>query len=160
MNDERKTPPDLFKALDKEFSFTLDAAATKENALCKLYWTKEQNALVKPWWGRVWCNPPYSKGMILAFVRKAIAELEARDAGGFHTCDVIVMLLPSDTSTKVFHEEIAKHADHVRFVKGRLKFDGLDAAAKFGSMVVIFRRAKGFSGRTNPLYYCWDWRKK
>ena len=35
-----RTPSDLFEALNKEFSFVLDAAADEENHLCKNYFTE------------------------------------------------------------------------------------------------------------------------
>jgi phage N-6-adenine-methyltransferase len=57
------TPPDFFQALDTEFGFTLDAAASPANALCPRYWTKADNALVQPWTGIVFLNPPYGRGI-------------------------------------------------------------------------------------------------
>lgn len=50
----------------------------------------------------------------------------------------MVMLIPSRTDTRWFHEYIYNKSE-IRFVKGRLKFgDGL-GAAPFASMVVIFK---------------------
>jgi hypothetical protein len=39
-NDVRETPRAKFVKLDKEFGFTLDAAATHQNALCERYYTE------------------------------------------------------------------------------------------------------------------------
>jgi phage N-6-adenine-methyltransferase len=41
------------------------------------HYTKEDNALIKQWRGRVWLNPPYSRDLIGPFVDKLLSELEA-----------------------------------------------------------------------------------
>lgn len=86
-----RTPPDFFEKLHAEFGFTLDAAASDENALlgrdCGYagdhcdehqcwtvgrYFTEEDDAISQDWTGeRVWCNPPYSPASLLyAFIEK------------------------------------------------------------------------------------------
>jgi ParB family chromosome partitioning protein len=42
------------------------------------FYDKEINGLVQHWSGRVWCNPPYSRGNIEAFVDKFILEYDTR----------------------------------------------------------------------------------
>jgi len=49
IKDLWRTPPEIFAALDAEFGFQIDAAASAENALCRRYITAEQNTLVTPW---------------------------------------------------------------------------------------------------------------
>ncbi len=59
---EWSTPQDFFDALNKEFRFTLDPAATKENAKCKKFYTQKEDGLVQSWKGeRVFVNPPYGR---------------------------------------------------------------------------------------------------
>ena len=41
--DYWETPQSLFNALDSEFHFTLDVAASDQNAKCKRYYTKESD---------------------------------------------------------------------------------------------------------------------
>lgn len=113
-----QTPPPLFVALNAEFCFSLDAAASAENALCSRFITEEQNSLETPWGdylsipGYVWLNPPYSD--ITPFVHKAAAE--ASNQVG------TVMLVPADTSVGWFRDAI-QSASEVRFiVGGRLAF--------------------------------------
>ena len=53
---------------------------------------------------------------------------------------VVVMLIPSRTDTKYFHDYIL-HRSEIRFVKGRLKFGNAKYNAPFPSMIVIFRGA-------------------
>lgn len=127
-----ETPQDFFDKLDIEFHFTLDAAALKENAKCKNYFSPEENGLEKEWNGIVWCNPPYGRKETGLWVRKAYEEY-------MRGCKTIVMLLPARTDTKWFHEYIYGKAE-IRFVKGRLKFGGAKDAAPFPSMVVVFKK--------------------
>ena len=84
-------------------------------------------------WGghRVFCNPPYSD--IARWVEKAFRETRNDNT-------LVVMLIPSRTDTKYFHNFIYQRAE-VRFVKGRLKFNDSKNSAPFPSMIVIFRGA-------------------
>ncbi|MDE2232882.1 MAG: adenine methyltransferase [Patescibacteria group bacterium] len=129
MNDERKTPKWLFEALDAEFHFTLDAAATAENTLVQqLYFTKEQNALTLNWGSEiVWCNPPYSRGQLFQWVWKAYEQPVA----------TTVMLLPGDCSTKAGQFTL-RCATAVLFLAQRLKFDNEKNGAKFASWIALF----------------------
>ena len=45
------TPQDFFDKLNDEFNFTLDAAASPDNAKCANYFTEEQDGLVQSWGG-------------------------------------------------------------------------------------------------------------
>ena len=56
------TPQDLFDQLDEEFHFTLDPAATPENAKCERYFTIEDDALSQSWDNeKIFLNPPYGR---------------------------------------------------------------------------------------------------
>ena len=60
--EDWRTPPDLFRSLDEEFHFTLDAAANEANHLCPRYYSKLDSAFAHAWTGeRVFCNPPYGR---------------------------------------------------------------------------------------------------
>ena len=125
---EWSTPQNFFDALEKEFYFTTDVCATKENAKCPTFYTKEDDGLSKSWDDQhVWCNPPYGRE-IGKWVKKAS---EAR--GG-----IVVMLLPARTDTRWFHNYIIENAE-IRWICGRLKFGDSKNSAPFPSMVVIFR---------------------
>lgn len=127
---EHETPQDFYDELDAEFHFTLDPCATDENHKCPQYYTKEIDGLVQPWFGKVFMNPPYGRG-IGEWVRKAYME-----AGLDGT--MVVGLLPARTDTKWFHDYIYGKAE-VRFIKGRLKFGDAKNSAPFPSMVVIWK---------------------
>ena len=125
------TPQDFFDKLNDEFHFTLDAAASPDNAKCANYFTEEQDGLTQSWEGHtVWCNPPYCRKTGL-WVKKAYEEHQ-------RTGCTVVMLLPSRTDVRWFHDYILGKAE-IRFIKGRLKFGGNKNSAPFPSIVVIYR---------------------
>lgn len=124
------TPEWLFAELDKEFGFTLDACALPENAKCKRFFTPDDDGLLQPWSGVVWCNPPYGN-RIGDWAAKARMEVQ----NGVTT----VCLLPARTDTRWFHEHILGRAE-IRFVKGRLKFGGSENPAPFPSMIIIYKK--------------------
>ena len=125
---EWATPEGLYDELDGEFGFTLDPCATKENAKCDKYFTKEEDGLAQTWKNeRVFMNPPYGR-VIGDWVKKMAT-------GGVK---VGVALLPARTDTKWFHEYIYGKAE-IRFIKGRIKFGDGKQSAPFPSMIVIFK---------------------
>ena len=136
-SDEWATPHALFDALHQEFGFVLDAAATACNTKCRVFL---RNALTDEAWprGPVWLNPPYSK--CREFLAKATAEVR-------RGCTV-VCLVPSRTDTRWWHECVWDRDRHrprpgveIRFLKGRLRFEGAPAGAPFPSVILIFRPA-------------------
>ena len=163
--DEARTPPSLFKKLDDRFHFHLDVCATQDNALCQAYFTKEGNCLAIDTWidddyddddyliadgiNTFFCNPPYSNPE--PFICKAYEE-SLKGA-------TVVMLLPADTSTKVFHYYTMK-ASEIIFIEGRVRFNNPDGtpmkgSPKFGSMVVVFKQEE-FDG--SPVISSMGWR--
>ena len=130
-SNEWSTPQDFFDALDKEFKFNLDPAATKENAKCAKFFTEKDDGLIQSWGGyRVFCNPPYGRGL-RKWVQKAAEEAKKPRT-------TVVLLIPARTDTSYFHDFIYGKAE-IRFIRGRLKFGGHENAAPFPSMVVIFK---------------------
>lgn len=78
-----RTDPLIFKAINEEFNFSLDAASSKQNTLVpKRFLTMGQDALSVNWIEymqgmpnrNVWINPPYGRGMIKAFMLKSIEQ--------------------------------------------------------------------------------------
>ena len=74
-------------------------------------------------------------------MKKAIEESEKGK--------LCVLLLPVSTSSALFHDFIKPNADEIRFVRGRIKFEGVDKqgnlkkndkrGAMHDSMIVIFK---------------------
>lgn len=132
-SDEWTTPSWIYEELDNEFNFDLDPCCTEETHKCKNYYTKMEDGLSKNWGGsRVFCNPPYSE--VGKWVEKAFYETKKENT-------LVVMLLPSRTDTKYFHDFIYQRSE-IRFVRGRLKFGDSKNSAPFPSMIVVFRGAK------------------
>ena len=140
-SNEWETPQALFDELDREFKFTLDPAATVENAKCRQFYTLKENGLIQDWQGEtVFCNPPYGK-IISAWIKKCYDEAQKPGT-------TVVMLLPARTDTQAFHKYILGKAE-IRSIKGRLKFinrlfpsyrdDGgyKVSGAPFPSMIVV-----------------------
>jgi phage N-6-adenine-methyltransferase len=129
------TPQDLFDRLMEEFQFEIDIAAALENTKCKLFWSKEQDALRQDWKLRGWLNPPYGDGKgnrLQDWVRKAWED--ARKYSGSLT----VMLIPARTNTKWFHKYCMTAAE-VRFIEGRPKFGGADHGLPQPLVLVVFK---------------------
>lgn len=132
-SDEWSTPQEIYDELDREFHFDLDPCSTDENCKCEHHFTLADNGLQKNWGGCcVFCNPPYSR--ISEWVKKCHDE-------GVKDNTIVVLLIPSRTDTKYFHNYIYQRAE-IRFIKGRLKFSDSTNSAPFPSMVVIFRGAR------------------
>lgn len=136
VDDNWQTPLDFYLKLDAEFNFDFDPCPYYEGEI-----TPDRDGLIIPWKGnRVWVNPPYSRAIKEAFVKRAIKESQ----DNFKT---VVMLLPVSTSTKLFHQYIKPNADEIRFVEGRLKFMKKDSSGQWvtphggmhDSMIVVFR---------------------
>lgn len=100
--------------------FDLDVACTDENALCGNYINEQENAFIRPWNGSmIWCNPPYGRGWISAFINRALDEIQTSVR-----TKTVVMLLNSDLSTGWFMD--AFNSPHlkaiVHIVGGRISF--------------------------------------
>jgi hypothetical protein len=104
-----------------------------------------EDGLTTPWFGRVWCNPPYGKETF-----KWLAKLADHGDG--------IALIFARTETNGFFAQIWDKADAIFFFKGRLKFcriDGTPAdAAAAPSCLVAYGRSNvemlrncGFAGK-------------
>ncbi len=106
-SDAWETPPLLFKNIGFRFGeFTLDVAASADNAKCAKFFTESDDGLRQDWSGLVWCNPPYSN--IMPWVLKALSEA---DAGRART----VMLLPARTGAAWFYTALCSPLVTVHF---------------------------------------------
>jgi site-specific DNA-methyltransferase (adenine-specific) len=132
-SDNWETPKSLYDELNKEFDFDFDPCP-----ICFEEIKPENDGLLIDWGKRNYINPPYSRKLKDAFVKKAIEESKKGK--------LCVMLLPVSTSTILFHDFIKPNAKEIRFLRGRVKFIGFNTfgekvSNKTGmhdSMLVIF----------------------
>jgi hypothetical protein len=135
--DDWKTPLEFYDKLDNIFHFDFDPCPYQHD----MSWDGLECE-----WGQVnFVNPPYSRKLKDAFVKRAV-ELSKKGR-------ICVMLLPVSTSTKLFHEWILPNAKEIIFVKGRIKFEGYNSKGEFvkdktgmhDSMVSIFDESTNYT---------------
>lgn len=158
-SDRWRTPRPMFDALNAEFSFDLDAAASEHDHLCDRWLGPgglAEDALAVRWadFGRrVWLNCPYSSALIRAFLKHASAQ-------AFDGLDLLVTLTPHDTSTKWWDH--LRWSTEIREMPHRVPYlreDGVTpAGAMFASAVTIFRPQPGII-RAQPRRVVWTWRQ-
>lgn len=124
------TPRSLFDPLDVEFGFDIDVCATAFNTKCRRFHDPEADGLKQEWRGVCWCNPPFGAG-VTAWVQKAYESSQTGKA-------TVVCLLPARTDTRWWHLYAMK-ANEIRYLRGRVKFDGANHNAPFPCAVVVFR---------------------
>lgn len=132
-SDSWTTPGWVFQLFDWTFKFTCDVASSDENCLVEQHFTESDDALSLPWSGRCFCNPPYSQ--LGKFISKAASEVNLGHA------ELVVLLIPSRTDTKAWHEHIFNQANvSVHFIAGRLRFGEGTAPAPFPSAIIVMHR--------------------
>ncbi|EFC1480007.1 DNA methylase [Escherichia coli] len=126
-----RTPSLIFRNLHREFSFSLDGAATKHDTLLPRFTDDIHN---QSWIGeRVFCNPPYSDTK--TFLLKA-AE-----------ADLAVFLIPYRPHTTYWLRHIYSnnHCHEIRILHRAVKYlppaghNGLVIRSPFASATVIFK---------------------
>ena len=134
--DDWATPPEFYSDLDNEFGFNFDPCPYQHD-------TTKWNGLNIEWKERNFINPPYSRMLKESFIKKAVEE--------YKKGKLCVMLLPVSTSTVIFHDYILPNKTEIRFVRGRIKFCGINTFGEYvsnkcgmhDSMIVIFDGRNG-----------------
>lgn len=112
-SDNWATPPQFYNELNQEFNFDFDPCPLNTGPI-----ERDKDGLLIAWGDRNYINPPYSRELKEAFVKRALAESQAGK--------LCVLLLPVSTSTALFHEVIQPNAKEIRFVKKRVNFIGVN----------------------------------
>ena len=128
-NDERYTPEAIIEAARKVMGcIDLDPASSEvaqRTVKAARYFTKADDGLAQPWAGRVWLNPPYSKGLVDLFVSRFLeADIEAG-----------LILLNNVADTK-YGQRVLAECEAVCFTKGRLNFSDGDGVVLPGTGTV------------------------
>lgn len=112
--DEWLTPPDLLASLGQ---FDLDPCAPVSPpwATAKRMFNINDDGLKQPWFGRVWCNPPYGREAG-AWLRRCADHENA------------IALIFARTETDMFFTEVWQRATALLFLRGRLHFHHVDGS--------------------------------
>ncbi len=142
-SDNWETPDWLFKQLDNEFHFEVDAACAPSNKKCNhgfYYFDETDNALNRNWYDfpldngknatSIFCNPPYNN--LKQWIDKGYEASK-------HGCTVVFLLPLTKCDQKWWHNIVIPYAAEIRFIEGRVKFGGCENAAPFPSCVVVFK---------------------
>lgn len=147
-SSEWGTPLDFWKAIDREFGFTLDLAASAANHKVDRYFSAENSLFdhldsIKN--EVCWLNPVYGR-KITDFI-DAACDLH-------HRGNTVVLLPPARTDT-AWWSKLHQHADEIRLIRGRLKFTLPDGTttdpAPFPSALIVLR-PRSEIGHTGPKY--------
>jgi hypothetical protein len=115
-DDNYATPPEFYNKLNERFNFDYDPCPYNEDG-------HTADGLTTAWGNSNYINPPYSRRLKEAFVKKGIEEAK--------TGKLCVFLLPVSTSTELFHKHIQPNATKIEFIKGRIKFGKIDGEGNF-----------------------------
>ena len=131
LKDEWLTPPEIISAVGP---FDLDPCAPVERPwpTARNHYSILDDGLAQPWYGRIWCNPPYGLEATTWLSRMA------KHGNG-------IALIFARTETKMFFSHVWNAADAVLFLEGRLYFhhvDGSKAAANAGAPSVLVAYGK------------------
>jgi hypothetical protein len=112
-SNEWLTPPWMLTLLGP---FDLDPCAAEKRPwdVAKINFTSTDDGLSKPWFGRVWLNPPFGKGL-----DQWMSRLAQHGNG-------LGILPVRSTDTAWFHQAIWQGADAVMFLRSRLRFYTID----------------------------------
>lgn len=119
LRQEWRTPPELFMALDAEFHFDIDVAASRHNALCERFLDAECDGLKARWFDPAYgirsafCNPGFADGE--AWIHRAHSE--TKDAPG--SCAVVIGLASVASDWFAY---AAQHATEIRLLTPRVQF--------------------------------------
>ena len=128
-----QTPKALMLSLVRVFGeFDLDPCAPRRRDYhtAKRGFTAEDDGLNRPWFGRVFINPPYSN--LSYWVDKMVTEATSDKVS------LLTALVPARTDTKWWHNAVQSGAT-VLFLKGRLKFGESDQSAPFPSALLFWK---------------------
>lgn len=153
------TPPEFIRAVEARFGWLdWDLAATDKNAVTECYFTKRENALMRPWisnertikklpnrsprW-QFWLNPPYQH--LAPWFAKCVKEQRRLSTGS------ILVLVPASVGANWFRNYVWNQAN-VFFLDGRLCFIPKEPYPK-DLMLCVYRNVR----RTVSMNI-WDWR--
>ena len=114
LSDEWLTPPEIIKELGP---FDLDPCSPVNPPwkIADETYNEIENGLLCPWFGFVWCNPPYGK-----HTTKWLNKMALHNNG--------IVLIFARTETNMFFNYVWGCASSLLFIKGRLSFYKIDGS--------------------------------
>lgn len=147
-----ETPAMLFDPLHERYSFTLDAAASKNNARLPNFIDKEADALSCSWDGRVFLNNPGFGGWRtnVKWLVKAYEEVL------YGPADFVVAIVPASVGARWWNKTVRQLAKDVVILIGRPRFElgGIPSDSPTTDICIAVYR----SGRRTPMRW-WDWKR-
>ena len=137
-NDEWYTPPEFLDAAHNVMGgidtdpASSDVANTRVRALA--YYTLQDDGLRRPWRGRVWMNPPYSRGLINQF---CAALRYHREAG--RVTEAIT--LTNNATETAWFADLLVIASAICLVSSRIKFldrDGNRSGSPLQGQIIVY----------------------
>lgn len=107
----------------------LDPASSEraqKRVKARYFYTSENDGLGLPWFGRVFCNPPYAMPEVSLFARKMA------DSWRDKCITAGIILTNNSTDTEWFHY-MMREASALCLTRGRIAFHGEDGDAKAGT---------------------------
>jgi phage N-6-adenine-methyltransferase len=140
------TPPSIFQSLGLVFDLDpCSPGAERTNVPARVHWSLPTDGLAEPWFGNVWCNPPYGRE-----TGRWMHRLAEHGTG--------IALVYARTDTRWFQQTVAQ-ADAVLFIAGRVRFiNGATGqqggGASAGSMLVAYGSANAHVLARSNLGIC------
>ena len=116
--DEWFTPKWIIEALNCQFDLDPCTSYNRPFDIAPAILTKENDGLISDWFGRVWCNPPYTPKLIKPFISKL-----AKHGNG-------IALIFNRMDNALWHNIIFPTADSILIMRGRVRF--IDQRGKEG----------------------------
>ena len=146
-----QTPRVLFDAWDREADgFAIDLFASANNALCKRFFTAEDDAITSQWKAKgkaVFANPTYGGNMQAEVIDKALTEVRVAER-----CREAWLLLQANTSSSWFRKAV--ETSQVWLFAGRINFDvptghqikSKQSSSTFANALVVVRQVGSPTG--------------
>ncbi|MCH7686077.1 MAG: adenine methyltransferase, partial [Planctomycetes bacterium] len=121
-----------------EFDFSLDVCASPQNAKCARYFSSDDDGLSQSWAGEIcFCNPPYHRHLISAWITKAYEESRQPDT-------TVALLIPTYYREYSWWKKYCVKGQ-VRFIHPFVRFqrcDGEGTALKDVILIVLGKKYK------------------
>lgn len=146
--DEHYTPKDIIKAVQRSQGvITLDPCSNSfinPNVPAENHYTKEDDGLVKPWFGNVFVNPPFS--LVSEFTDKGIREMT------YHSrVKSVIYLVKTDNRTS-WYSRLMDNCDSFCLYRGYARFSDNENPAFFSVSLFYFGWHEGaFTKAFSPI---------